>query len=70
MSIRSATITWSIKKAGEVCLTMTPEGKRSYSVVRDLYNGDALQTLCRWGAEKPRHALSESVREGSATVKC
>lgn len=49
---------------------MAPDGKRSYSVVRDLYNGDALQTLCRWGAEKPRHALSESVREGSATVKC
>ena len=63
-------MSWDRKKVGEVQLTMAAKGRQSYSVVRDLYNGDALRTLCRWGAEKPRHALSESVREGSATVKC
>lgn len=68
--IRRVTAATLPKKPAEVVLTMEPDGVRPYSVTRELFNGDALRTLERWGVHDPAKFLVTCVREGRATVSC
>lgn len=68
--IRRVTAATLPKKPAEVVLTMEPDGVRPYSVTRELFNGNALRTLERWGVHDPAKFLVTCVREGRATVSC